>query len=276
MAQEALDNLVALLGLERLEEYLFRGRSQDLGFPQLYGGQVLGQALSAATQTLDSSRRAHSLHGYFLHPGDAKQPVIYQVDPVRDGGSFTTRRVSAIQHGRTIFFCSASFHGEEEGLAHQLAMPGLENPEDLVAAGAKVQRFKGHPVELLYHLDDPGNGRELPPRQRIWFRLKGELSADENLNRYLLAYSSDFNLLATSLIAHGVNFANPRLQIASLDHAIWFHQHPQVNDWLLYDLDSPWAGGARGFARGSIYDRQGRLIASTAQEGLIRMREPRR
>ncbi|WP_192037324.1 acyl-CoA thioesterase II [Halomonas sp. YLGW01] len=268
----ALDNLVALLGLEMIEENLFRGHSQDLGFPQLFGGQVLGQALSAATRTVPSERRVHSLHGYFLRPGDAQMPVVYQVDRVRDGGSFTTRRITAIQKGKPIFFCSASFQGDEPGFHHQLAMPDVDDPETLIARGAKVQRFNGHPIEFL-HLDDEAPGENGAPRKRLWFRLAGALPDDPALHRYLLAYSSDFHLLTTSLVSHGIAFGDPQLQIASLDHALWFHQDVTVNDWLRYEMDSPWAGGARGFARGSLYDRKGRLVASSAQEGLTRVRD---
>lgn len=270
---QALDNLVALLGLDTIEENLFRGHSQDLGFPQLFGGQVLGQALSAASQTVMPERRVHSMHGYFLRPGDASRPVVYQVDAVRDGGSFTTRRVTAIQYGKPIFFCSASFHGQEDGHHHQLAMPGLEDPDDLIASGATVQRFEGHPIEFLHLDDDTGNGCDRPPQKHLWFRLAGALPDNPALHRYLLAYSSDFHLLTTSLVPHDINFWDPKLQIASLDHSIWFHQDVQANNWLLYAMDSPWAGGARGFARGSIFDRQGHLVASSAQEGLTRMRQ---
>lgn len=266
---QPLATLVDLLGLESLEEDLFRGRSQDLGLPQLFGGQVLGQALSAATRTVDATRRAHSLHGYFLRPGDAKRPVVYQVDRVRDGGSFTTRRISAIQNGKTIFFCSASFQGEEPGFGHQREMPDLESPQALLEAGAEVQRFDGHPIEFLHFPDTTTD----MPRKRLWFRLAGELPEDGSLHRYLLAYSSDFNLLTTSLVSHDTFFGDPRLQIASLDHAVWFHNDVTINDWLLYDMESPWAGGARGFARGSVYDRKGRLVASVAQEGLTRLRD---
>ena len=268
----ALDALVGLLALEPLEENLFRGASQDLGLPQLFGGQVLGQALSAATQTVDVSRRAHSLHGYFLRPGDARRPVVYQVDAVRDGGSFATRRVTAIQKGRPIFFCSASFHGEETGLSHQADMPGVSSPEQLTEAGARLVRFANHPIEFLLDGEEGEAGRAA--RKRVWFRLAGELPDDPALHRYLLAYSSDFNLLTTALVPHGLDFRDPSLQIASLDHALWLHHDVRVNDWLLYDMDSPWTGAARGFARGSIYDRQGRLVASSAQEGLTRLREP--
>ncbi|PMR70109.1 acyl-CoA thioesterase [Halomonas heilongjiangensis] len=267
---DALNALVDLLGLEALEENLFRGTSQDLGLPQLFGGQVLGQALSAASQTVDPARRAHSLHGYFLRPGDAHRPVVYQVDAVRDGGSFTTRRVTAIQKGRPIFFCSASFQGEEAGFTHQPAIPAVPLPESLESPNARLERFPGHPIEFLHLGDEADPGQ--PARKRLWFRLAGELPDDPALNRYLLAYSSDFNLLTTALVPHGITFGDPALQIASLDHALWFHHDVKLNDWLLYDMDSPWAGGARGFARGSIYDRRGRLVASTAQEGLTRRR----
>ncbi|SEL14197.1 acyl-CoA thioesterase [Halomonas daqiaonensis] len=270
MKHDALNALVDLLALEPLEEHLFRGRSQDLGLPQLFGGQVLGQALSAASQTVDSARDAHSLHGYFLRPGDPHRPVVYQVDAIRDGANFTTRRVTAIQKGRPIFFCSASFHGEEENITHQPAMPDVALPETLVESDARLERFPGHPIEFLHLGDEAEAGR--PARKRLWFRLVGDLSDDQTLHRYLLAYISDFNLLTTALVPHGIDFRDPQLQIASLDHALWFHHDVRVNDWLLYDMDSPWAGGARGFARGSIYDRQGRLVASSAQEGLTRLR----
>jgi len=269
---DALNDLVGLLGLETLEENLFRGVSQDLGLPQLFGGQVLGQALSAASQTVDPVRRAHSLHGYFLRPGDPHRPVVYQVDAVRDGGSFTTRRVTAIQKGRPIFFCSASFHGEEASLDHQTEMPDVVSPERLIESGARLARFDNHPIEFL--LDSEAWEAGQPARKRVWFRLRGELPDDPAPHRNLLAYSSDFNLLTTALVPHGLDFRDPSLQIASLDHAIWFHHEVRVDDWLLYDMDSPWAGGARGFARGSLYDRQGRLVASTAQEGLTRLRHP--
>ncbi len=269
---DALNALVALLGLEEIEENLFRGHSQDLGLPQLFGGQVLGQALSAATQTVKEARQVHSLHGYFLRPGDPHRPVVYQVDAVRDGASFTTRRVTAIQKGRPIFFCSASFHGSEQSMAHQMAMPKVTLPEDLDSdPSTRLERFPGHPIEFLHLGDEAETGQ--PSRKRLWFRLTGDMPDDPALHRYLLAYSSDFNLLTTALVPHGITFRDPRLQIASLDHALWFHHDVKINDWLLYDMDSPWAGGARGFARGSIYDRDGRLVASTAQEGLTRLRE---
>ena len=271
MKPDALNDLVDLLGLEPLEENLFRGRSQDLGLPQLFGGQVLGQALSAATQTVAAARRPHSLHGYFLRPGDPHRPVVYQVEAVRDGGSFATRRITAIQKGRPIFFCSASFHDAEQGFTHQTAMPAVSSPERLIEAGAELARFDNHPIEFLLDSEECQPGQ--PARKRVWFRLVGDLPDDPATHRGLLTYSSDFNLLTTSLVPHGIGFRDPKLQIASLDHALWFHQEVRVDDWLLYDMDSPWAGQARGFARGSIYDREGRLVASSAQEGLTRLHD---
>ena len=269
---DALNTLVNLLELEALEETLFRGQSQDLGFPQLYGGQVLGQALAAASRTVPEERRPHSQHGYFLRPGDPHRPVVYQVDNVRDGGSFTTRRVTAIQKGRPIFFCSASFHSAEDGFHHQRAMPQVESPEALIESGAaKHARFPGHPIEFLHIKGNPDNGA--PAGQCLWFRFSGTLPDDPALHRHLLSYASDFNLLTTSLLPHGIQFTDPKLRIASLDHTLWLHEDTRLDEWLLYVIDSPWAGGSRGLARGHIYSRDGRLIASTAQEGLTRMHD---
>ena len=263
---DALDRLVALLDLEPLEDMLFRGQSQDLGLPQLYGGQVLGQALAAATNTVPGDRRPHSQHGYFLRPGDPNRPVVYQVDPVRDGGSFTTRRVTAIQKGRPIFFCSASFQvAEESPLNHQRPMPDVPSPEALLENDAARQSsFPGHPSEFLLL---PGQ----PARRCLWFRFDGTLPAAPAMHRQLLSYASDFNLLTTALVPHGVTFTDPRLQIASLDHALWLHADARLDDWLLYVIESPWAGNARGLAQGHIYRRDGQLVASTAQEGLTRL-----
>ncbi|CAM3930016.1 acyl-CoA thioesterase II [Vreelandella rituensis] len=269
---ESLNNLVELLDLEPLEETLFRGQSQDLGFPQLYGGQVLGQALAAAARTVPEERRPHSQHGYFLRPGDPHRPVVYQVDTVRDGGNFTTRRVTAIQKGRPIFFCSASFQSSEPNLSHQRPMPQVPSPEALLkSSDTQHSRFPGHPIEFLYLEGNPD--KAVPAGQCLWFRLSGTLPDDPALHRHLLSYSSDFNLLTTSLIPHGVGYTDKNLQIASLDHALWLHADARLDDWLLYVIDSPWAGGARGLARGHIYNRQGQLIASTAQEGLIRIHD---
>jgi len=285
-----LEDLVALLSLEPIEENLFRGASQDLGFRQLFGGQVLGQSLAAASHTVEGERKVHSLHGYFLRPGDASLPIVYQVDRVRDGGSFSTRRVSAIQKGQTIFFCSASFQGEEEGFAHQhVSMPdvpgpdGLENEVELAAriADRLPERLRDaalspKPIEVRpVTLRDPFSPQPQAPIKQAWFRASGALPDDPALHRYLLAYASDFGLLTTSLLPHGATFWDRDMQIASIDHALWFHSELRVDDWLLYVMDSPWAGNARGFNRASIFDRSGRLVASVAQEGLVRRRKER-
>lgn len=281
-----LDQLVSLLSMETIEENLFRGASQDLGFRQLFGGQVLGQALSAASQTVESERQANSLHGYFLRAGDAKKPVIYQVERVRDGGSFSTRRVTAIQNGQTIFTCSASFHQQEEGFRHQTEMPDVPQPEDLIPEEElsprlakalsqekreKMLRAKAietRPVQVL----DPLHPAISAPIKQVWFKAAGVLPSSPALHKYLLAYASDFGLLTTSLLPHGASIWQPHMQVASLDHSIWFHEEVCLDDWLLYSMDSPWAGNSRGFARGSIYTRDGRLVASVAQEGLTRSR----
>ena len=281
-----LDQLVSLLSMETIEENLFRGASQDLGFRQLFGGQVLGQALSAASQTVDSTRQANSLHGYFLRAGDAKKPVIYQVERVRDGGSFSTRRVTAIQNGQTIFTCSASFHQQEEGFRHQTEMPKVPQPEDLIPEEElsphlakalnqekreKMLRAKAietRPVQVL----DPLNPAISAPIKQVWFKAASTLPDSPALHKYLLAYASDFGLLTTSLLPHGASIWQPQMQVASLDHSIWFHEEVRLDDWLLYSMDSPWSGNSRGFARGSIYTRDGRLVASVAQEGLTRDR----
>ena len=281
-----LDQLVSLLNMETIEENLFRGASQDLGFRQLFGGQVLGQALSAASQTVDSSRQANSLHGYFLRAGDAQKPVVYQVERIRDGGSFSTRRVTAIQNGQPIFTCSTSFHQAEEGFRHQTTMPEVPQPEDLIAeeelspqlakALSKENREKmlrakaiePRPVQVL----DPLNPDACEPIKQVWFKASDTLPKSPALHKYLLAYASDFGLLTTSLLPHSASIWQPQMQVASLDHSIWFHEEVCLDDWLLYSMDSPWAGSSRGFARGSIYTRDGRLVASVAQEGLIRTR----
>jgi len=271
--QASLDKLVSLMALETLEETLFRGQSQDLGFPQLYGGQVLGQSLAAASFTVPQDRQPHSQHGYFLRPGDPHRPVVYQVDKVRDGGNFTTRRVTAIQKGRPIFFCSASFQTPETNpLAHHSPMPEVAPPEALLDSGkAQHSRFPGHPIEFIY-LSRSG-AHQAPAHQYLWFRLAGKLPEGPALHRHLLSYVSDFNLLTTGLLPHRVDYKDRKLQIASLDHALWLHQDSRLDEWLLYTTDSPWTGGARGLARGQIYNRQGQLIASTAQEGLMRLHD---
>jgi acyl-CoA thioesterase-2 len=282
-----LDDLVSLLSLEPIEENLFRGRSQDLGFRQLFGGQVLGQSLSAASKTVEDARHVHSLHGYFLRPGDAHLPVVYQVDRVRDGGSFSTRRVTAIQKGHPIFTCSASFQYDEEGFEHQTQMPQVVGPENLPSE-LELVRQREHlipehmkdkllcpkPIEFRpITQSDPYNPKLADPVKYVWFRADGTLPDIPALHRYMLAYASDFNLLTTSLLPHAKTVWQKDMQIASLDHSLWFHGELRADEWLLYAMDSPWAGNSRGFSRGSVFNRAGKLVASVSQEGLIRHRK---
>ncbi|NER66197.1 acyl-CoA thioesterase II [Pseudomonas sp. MAFF212427] len=282
-----LDDLVDLLSLEAIEENLFRGRSQDLGFRQLYGGQVLGQSLSAASQTVEQARHVHSLHGYFLRPGDASMPVVYSVDRVRDGGSFSTRRVTAIQKGQPIFTCSASFQYDEQGFEHQGQMPQVVGPDNLPSEVELAQRMADQlpehirdkllcakPIEVRPVTEkDPFNPKPGDPVKYVWFRADGNLPDSPALHKYMLAYASDFGLLTTALMPHGKSVWHRDMQLASLDHALWFHGNLRADDWLLYAMDSPWAGNARGFSRGSIFNRAGQLVASSCQEGLIRQRK---
>ncbi|MEX1993028.1 MAG: acyl-CoA thioesterase II [Steroidobacteraceae bacterium] len=276
-----LNDLLKLLDLERLEDNLFRGQSRDIGAPQVFGGQVLGQALVAASRTVDG-RGVHSLHAYFLRRGDVNAPIIFEVDRSRDGGSFTSRRVVAIQHGQPILTMSASFQIVEPGLDHQLTMPETPAPETLRDLGElnaelidrvpeKVQCFFRQQRPFEFRAVDPPdflNPVKRPAAKRVWFRVTGPVPDDQALHRCLLTYVSDYHLLDTATLPHGVSFV--QLQMASVDHVIWFHRDLKIDDWLLYATESPSASGARGFARGSIYTRAGVLVASVAQEGLIR------
>lgn len=281
----AVNSLVEILDIETLELNLFRGRSPQDGWQRVFGGQVIGQALMAATRTV-KDRFAHSLYGYFIRPGDPSVPIIYEVDPARDGRSFATRRVVAIQHGRPIFTMSASFQIDEEGFDHQMDLTDVPQPEDLPSEAelkAKIidqmpdhiRKFwqRQRPIELRPVAPrDYLNPAKLPPRQDIWIRTTSEAPQDRALNQCILAYASDLTLIDTSLLPHGRSYLDRKVQTASLDHSIWFHRKFTLDDWVLYSQDSPSSSGARGFSRGSIYDRSGRLIASTAQEGLIRLR----
>jgi acyl-CoA thioesterase-2 len=283
-----VSELIELLSLERLEDNLFRGQSRDIGTKYVFGGQVLGQALSAAQATLEpasGARTAHSLHAYFLKAGDIEHPIVYQVDRTRDGGSFSVRRVTAIQHGHPIFFLAASFQKHEHGGEHQLSMPEVPKPEDIEPAPAlppevfaklpaKVQRWLSRmgPFEFRHvYPRDELNPPKRPPFQQVWFRLGERVGDAPELHRALLAYASDFHLLGTATFPHGISYYQPNVQMASLDHALWFHRPFRVDEWLLYSIDSPSAQGGRGLARGLIYDRNGQLVASSAQEGLIRV-----
>ena len=281
----AIDVLLSILDLEPLEHNLFRGSSPQVGWQRVFGGQVIGQALVAAARTVEG-RIAHSLHGYFLRPGDPAVPILYEVDRIRDGRSFTTRRVAAIQHGRPIFSMEVSFQLAEAGLDHQIAMPAVPPPEELPSesdisslylegAPESVRRYwererpiELRPVDLRHYL-----GREaLEPSQYVWVRATGRLPDDPEIHRCVLAYASDMTLLDTALFPHGRMVFDPDLQAASLDHAMWFHRPFRADDWLLYAEDSPSASGGRGFNRGSLFSRDGQLVASVAQEGLIRVR----
>lgn len=283
---KAVATLLETLDLERLEEDLFRGRSPDVGWQRVFGGQVIGQALVAAQRTVVADRGVHSLHCYFLRPGDPKIPIIYKVDRIRDGGSFTTRNVVAIQHGHAIYSMSASFHIVEPGLDHFISMPSVTPPEELPSEAELAEKFIHHapenvrnywqrsrpielrPVDLTHYL----SSRKLDPVQKIWFRATGDLPDDLTIQASILAYASDITLLDTALFAHGRSIFDPSLQTASLDHAIWFHRPVQMRDWHLYVQDSPSCSGARGYTRGLIYSRDGRLVAAVVQEGLIRER----
>mgnify|MGYP004703757927 FL=1 len=286
MSSDSVTQLIDLLGLERLENDYFRGQSLDIGTRHVFGGQVLGQALSAAQQTVAAERPAHSLHAYFLRAGDIEAPILYQVERTRDGGSFSSRRVVAVQHGQPILHASVSFQIEEAGFEHSQAMPEVlspaqlperlnVDPEVLAKLPPRYRRWFSSDAPFEFRLADPDinplSPAPRPPRQQIWLRLRHPIEGSPDLHRSLLAYASDFNLLLTSTLPHGVHVMTPKMQMASLDHALWFHRQPRVDQWLLCDFDSPIARGGRGFARCQIFDEAGQLVASSAQEGLIRL-----
>lgn len=278
-----LEDLITLLKLERIEKNIYRGDSRDIGSPQVFGGQVLGQALSAAQHTVEG-RVAHSLHAFFLRRGDMEAPIVYEVDRARDGGSFSSRRVVAIQHGRPILNLAASFQKPEPGFEHQAQMPDVPGPEGLKdmteVAAALIERmpekmrrymtdkraFEFRPVESYNE-----EGSMLPPVKHVWFRAVDELPDQQSLHQNLLAYVSDYELLGASILPHDVSFAENRIIMASLDHALWFHRKVEIDKWLLYSIESPNASGARGFSRGQMFTETGQLVASVAQEGLIRV-----
>lgn len=288
--EQMVGDLVAALDLERIEENLFRGRNTGEGFARLFGGQVIAQALVAASRTVPTDRPPHSLHAYFMRPGDTEVPVVYQVERDRDGSSFTTRRIIAIQHGRPIFNMAASFQVEERGLEHQFDMPDVPEPETLMSDVEWRKQFvdrvpekfrkrflQERPIDFR-RIDPsvPGTRGPSEPRQLIWFKAVAPLQDELSLHRCLLAYASDMTLLSTCMRPHDIGWWSGKLQDASLDHALWFHSPFRIDDWLLYAQDSPRTCGARGLNRGLIYDRSGVLVASVAQEGLIRVREASR
>jgi acyl-CoA thioesterase II len=279
-----MQELIATLDIEKLEENLFRGVSPQVGWQRVFGGQVVAQALVAAQRTVEKERPVHSLHAYFMRPGDPAVPILYQVERIRDGASFSTRRVVAVQHGKAIFALSGSFQIVEGGYDHQIVKPDVPMPEELMGeaefkdlflteAPEPVKRYwkRNRPIEvrptsLTHYLTK----EKLEPRQDVWVRTLGDVPDDPALRAAVLAYLSDMTLLDASLYPHGTSIFDPTLQVASLDHAMWFHRPFSFDDWLLYTQDSPSASGARGMTRGSIYSRDGVLIASVAQEGLIR------
>ncbi|RMW97739.1 acyl-CoA thioesterase II [Allofranklinella schreckenbergeri] len=272
---QALNHLIAQLQLEQLEMNLFRGISTDIGSPAVFGGQVLGQALMAAARTVRNGHRPHSLHGYFLLAGDKTAPIVYEVDAVRDGHAFTSRRVTAIQHGQAIFHMSASFHQEEPGHDHQSPMPQVPEPDHATPHPLRSLAL-ARPFELGFiDVRETRTHGRLPPFNRVWVRTCAPVIPDDPIvHQALLAYISDFSLLGVALRPHGLYFGQPGLKTVSLDHAMWFHRPFRADEWLLYDLDSPSASGARGFARGALYNQRGELIASVAQEGLMRYKAP--
>jgi acyl-CoA thioesterase-2 len=286
--QKSLEQLISLLDLEEIDVNHFRGSSPNEGWQRVYGGQVIGQALVAASRTVTPERHAHSLHGYFLRPGDTSIPILYVVDRIRDGKSFTTRRVVAVQHGKAIFNMAISFQADEPGLSHQFEMPDVPLPDDLEDETSLRKRFaKNLPPEYreMFARERPMEVRPIDPSdifnpskrqplQNCWMRARDGLPDDLRLHQCVLAYLSDWSLLDTALLPHAVSFTQGNMQVASLDHAMWFHRAFRADEWLLFTQDSPSASGARGFNRGLIYRRDGALVASVAQEGLIRMHAP--
>jgi len=281
---QVLDELLNLLTLETIEQGLYRGNSQDLGFGRVFGGQVIGQALSAAKQTVSTEFNINSFHSYFLRMGDVNKPIVYDVETIRDGRSIATRRVKAIQFGKPIFYLTASFHILEEGFEHQCEMPQVPAPESLKSETEIAKEFEqfipevvrqrfttAGPIEIRTVEDvNPMTPTKLDPKRHIWMRANGELPDDIRVHKYLLGYASDFSFLTVAGQPHAVSFMTPKLQMATIDHSMWFHRDFRFDDWLLYEVDSPSASGGRGFVTGKFYDRQGRLVASVAQEGVMR------
>jgi acyl-CoA thioesterase-2 len=285
MQQKAVDALIDLLDLEAIEVNIFRGLSPDEDRQRVFGGQVAGQALVAAARTVSDEFGVHSLHAYFLRPGDPTVPIIYEVDRTRDGRSFSTRRVKAVQHGRSIFTLSASFQVPEEGFDHQFPMPdALPRPEDLPDFRTRMAPYKDllgdwyerpRPIDTRYCEEGPWERREdKPPFQNVWLRADGRLPDDPVLHICVLTYASDMTLLDTSLLPHASSFVAGEVFMASLDHAMWFHRPFRADDWLLYAQDTPSASGGRGLGRGLVYTAGGALVASVVQEGVIRRARP--
>jgi len=282
---KSIADLVELLTLEQLDDNLFRGQNYQTPWGRVFGGQVLAQSIHAARRTVPEERVIHSMHGYFILGGDPKQPIIYDVDRIRDGRSFTTRRVVAIQKGRAIFNMSASFQIKEKGFVHQILMPQVPKPNEVMPDKEWILKFKKDKPELVkrflierpveFHSVEkfnPIHPKKESPYRNMWLKANEQVPNDPNIHREILAYFSDYNLMSTSLLPHRDRFKITNMQMASLDHAMYFHHDFKVDDWLLYALDSPSASNARGFSRGSFFSKEGVLVASTIQEGLIRNR----
>jgi acyl-CoA thioesterase II len=290
--QAAVDDLMELLDIEPIEVNIFRGVSPKEDRQRVFGGQVAGQALVAAARSVDDGSHVHSIHAYFLRPGDPTVPILYEVDRIRDGRSFTTRRVVAIQHGKAIFNLAASFQAPEKGLEHQFPMPDVPGPEGLPDrrsrwvelagplggnTGADASAIADRPQAIDTRVADwrpADRAQALPPYQHVWLRADGTLPDDPLVHAIVLTYASDMTLLDTTLLPHGGAWFDPSLFMASLDHAMWFHRPFRADEWLLYSQDTPTATNGRGLARGLVFTQEGELVASVVQEGLIRVREP--
>ncbi|HCL5334219.1 TPA: acyl-CoA thioesterase II [Salmonella enterica] len=281
---QTLNNLLTLLNLEKIEEGLFRGQSEDLGLRQVFGGQVVGQALYAAKETVPEERLVHSFHSYFLRPGDSQKPIIYDVEVLRDGNSFSARRVAAIQSGKPIFYMTASFQAPEPGFEHQKTMPMAIGPEGLPSETEIAQSLAhllppilrekflyDRPLEIRpVEFHNPLKGHVAAPTRQVWIRANGAVPDDIRVHQYLLGYASDLNFLPVALQPHGIGFLEKGIQIATIDHSMWFHRPFNLNEWLLYSVESTSASSARGFVRGEFYTQDGALVASTVQEGVMR------
>ncbi|MDH5433372.1 MAG: acyl-CoA thioesterase II [Gammaproteobacteria bacterium] len=284
---QVLEELLQLLSLETIEQGLYRGNSQDIALGHVFGGQVIGQALSAAKRTVDKDRPVHSFHSYFLRPGDATKPIVYDVENIRDGKSISTRRIKAIQNGKQIFFMTASFHGATTQFEHQASMPDVTVPDDLPSEQELLKKHSDKvpewirdriicekPIEMRsVDFFDPFKGEKKEPIKNVWMKANGQLPDDPRIHKYLLAYASDFAFLPVAGQPHGISFALPGYQMATIDHSMWFHRDFRFDDWLLYAIDSPSSSHDKGFVRGQFFDRSGRLVASTAQEGVIRKKK---
>jgi len=284
---KVLNDLLDQLNLEKLEENLFRGNSQDLGTGVVFGGQVMGQAISAAKETVDGNKSVHSFHSYFLRLGKTDRPIVYDVERIRDGKSLSTRRIKAIQNGRAIFYMTASFKAKEYGFEHQSEMPEVPAPEDLISEqemallhldmlpeSIRDKLVSEKPIEMRpVSFVNPSDPEIEPAKRFVWFKANGKMPTDIRVHRYLLAYASDFNFLPTALQPHGVSFISPGMQVVTVDHSMWFHHDFRLDEWLLYVVESPVASDGRALVKGHFYTRDGKLVASTIQEGLIRQRK---